>query len=76
MALQKPSVFTIPPTSRSGTYRLVWSSVSGATFYEVQEATSLSFGDAKVVYRGPGTSVILRGRKDGEYVYRVRAGRE
>jgi len=70
-----PTTFTVPPSSRSGTYTLTWSPVAGVTVYELQEATSPAFGDAKTIYRGTNTSFIVRGRKDGTYFYRVRAGR-
>ncbi len=60
-------------TDTDGSYTVIWSSVSGATSYTLEEDTSGSFGSPAIVYSGSGTSKYITGRSDGTYYYRVNA---
>ena len=69
----KPSAptLTVPKTDMDGSYAASWTSVSGATSYELEEKTgSGSFAN---IYSGSGTSRNVTGKADGSYSYRVRA---
>ena len=69
----KPSAptLTVPKTDMDGSYAASWTSVSGATSYELEEKTgSGSFAN---IYSGSGTSRNVTGKADGTYSYRVRA---
>jgi len=74
MPLAAPVNIAVPLESSTGSFRVTWTAVSGATFYELQEATTPDFSDATVAYSGPerGYNVIKGG--NGTYYYRVRAG--
>ena len=62
---------TVPATDADGSYRVRWTSPSGATSYELQEKSgSGSFGD---VYTGSSTSTNITGKAHGTYSYRVHA---
>lgn len=64
-------VLSAPTYSPTGTYSVTWSSVSGATRYELQE--SISGGGWQGVYSGAGTSYGVSGRVGGNYGYQIRA---
>jgi matrixin len=55
-----------------GMASLNWSSSSGATFYEVQKASSSSFSSPTLIYSGPDTTLFHDGGNGTRY-YRVRA---
>ncbi|MDE0451524.1 MAG: Ig-like domain-containing protein [Gammaproteobacteria bacterium] len=62
---------TVPATDADGSYAVTWTSLSGATSYELEEKpASGSFAN---VYSGSGTSTDITGKADGTYSYRVRA---
>ena len=62
---------TVPATDADGSYRVRWTSPSGATSYELQEKSgSGSLGD---VYTGSSTSTNITGKAHGTYSYRVHA---
>lgn len=69
----------VPPDLRiddetpRGTISLQWSSLAIATRYVVEESRSPSWTGAEVVYSGAQTRVVLYGRTEGDYFYRVRA---
>ena len=61
----------VPAMDADGGYKVMWSSPSGATSYELQEKSgSGSFGN---IYAGSGTSRNITGKTDGTYSYQVRA---
>jgi hypothetical protein len=69
-----PAALTVPAGSTSGTVTLRWTGVAGTTSYELQEDASAAFASPTGV--GPfaaQTDLILGGRADGTYYYRVRA---
>ena len=69
-----PSTLSAPSTDMDGTYTISWSSVTGATRYELQESTlsGSTWGSYTTIYNASGTSTS-RTRPDGNYRYQVRA---
>ena len=59
-------------TDTDGNYTVIWSSVSGATSYTLEEDTSSSFS-SPAVYSEAGTSKQITGKSNGTYYYRVKA---
>jgi hypothetical protein len=68
-----PGNFTVPFSSFSGIYSLVWTPGSGAMWYEVEEDEDPVFGSPQVVYLGGGTNCVIKGRTMGTYYYRIRS---
>jgi len=68
-----PASITVPASSTTGTYTVSWSSVSGATGYDLDEDTVNTFTNPTQVYSGPNTSWTATGKAAGTYYYRVRA---
>ncbi|HUU27996.1 MAG TPA: SUMF1/EgtB/PvdO family nonheme iron enzyme [archaeon] len=63
-----------PSPSTNGSYRVSWSSVSGAEGYILQEATNSGFsGASSATYPGNITYVNVSGKAPGTYYYRVQA---
>ena len=58
--------------SSSGHIRLIWDAAQDTTF-ELQQATSQDFADAKRIYKGPDKASFVSGLDDGTYYFRVRA---
>lgn len=57
----------------AGFYRLSWQAAGQSELeFELQEATSPGFADARTLYHGPDLATVLSGRTDGQYFYRVR----
>jgi hypothetical protein len=57
----------------AGFYRLNWETeTQSETEFELQEASTPGFADARTLYRGPDLATVLSGRADGPYYYRVR----
>ncbi len=69
----EPVLNAISNTDGDGNYTVSWSAASGATGYELQEATNADFTGAATAYSGSGTSTSISGKADGTYYYRVRA---
>jgi len=65
-----PSSISYPSKDHDGSFSVTWSSVSGATNYQVQQLFS---GRWTSVYSGTARSASLSGRGNGNYYYRVRA---
>ncbi|WP_150138647.1 phage tail protein [Candidatus Enterovibrio escicola] len=65
-----PSSISYPSKDHDGIFSVTWSSVSGATSYQVQQ---LFGGRWTSVYSGTARSASLSGRGNGNYYYRVRA---
>jgi hypothetical protein len=56
-----------------GTFRLGWTAqVTGTAVYILQEALRPDWVDAAVIYEGEDQSILLYGRGQGDYFYRVR----
>jgi YD repeat-containing protein len=70
-----PSSITIPPSSSTGNYSVVWSEASGsAQIYELYESFESSFASATLVQSGASMSRSFAGKAHGStYYYRVRA---
>jgi hypothetical protein len=68
-----PLTITVPPTSPTGIYTVVWSSSTGATSYDLEEDTSSSFSNPTNAYTGANTTFPVSGKSSGTYWYRVRA---
>jgi predicted phage tail protein len=68
-----PASITVPANSTTGNYTVSWSSSPTASFYDLQEDTSLAFTSPTLVYTGANLSFNVTGRTDGTYYYRVRA---
>jgi hypothetical protein len=69
-----PSSVTVPASSSTGDYRVSWVSTE-RTHYNMEEATSASFTDAKVVYSnlyGTPLYADFTNKPNGTYYYRVR----
>lgn len=67
-----PASVTVP-TSSPGDYTIDWAASTPVTRYEVEEADNAAFTGATQVYNGPATSLLLTGKAEGDYYYRVRA---
>ncbi len=72
-ATTPPATITVPASDCDGSYAVSWGAVSGASSYEVQRATNVSFSGATSVYTGAATNFNETGRPAGSYWYRVRA---
>lgn len=59
-----------PSSSSTGSYTVSWTTVSGATSYRLEEATTASWVQ---VQSSSGTSRAFSGKAAGNYSYRVRA---
>ncbi len=68
---QAPTLYSIGYSGQQSNYWVSWSSVSGATTYELQER--YSSGTFKQIYSGPDTSQYKFGQSEGQWCYRVRA---
>ncbi|MBN1454683.1 MAG: right-handed parallel beta-helix repeat-containing protein [Methanomicrobia archaeon] len=69
-----PPVLNDPGTTDTdGNYLVSWSSVGGATYYTLEEATNSGFSSPSVVYTGSSTSKQITGKGNGTYYYRVKA---
>jgi hypothetical protein len=66
------------PVDALGTIRLRWSHLEqqdapeAAPWFELQEANTADFSDARVVYQGTARELTLYGRPPGDYAYRLR----
>jgi hypothetical protein len=68
-----PTLYSIDNPDCNGDYAVSWSSVSGATRYELDEDDNSSFSSPTRVYSGSATSWSASGKSPGTYYYRVRA---
>ncbi|MGQ0384690.1 MAG: hypothetical protein ACT4UP_08440 [Gammaproteobacteria bacterium] len=66
-----PASITGPSTSTTGNYTISWSTVSGATRYELWE--NLIGDPASKVYDGPNAFKSFSNKPNGEYMYRAKA---
>jgi YD repeat-containing protein len=64
-----PSI-SVPSTGPNGSYTVIWSSVSDASSYTLQESTT---GTWATVYSGANLSNSFSGKAAGSYAYRVMA---
>jgi hypothetical protein len=64
-------VLTVPGYNTSGSYTVQWSAVTGATGYELQEASN--GGAWQVLYSGTALSQSVSGKSSANYAYRARA---
>ncbi len=60
-------------SSNTGEYLLVWSSVSKAQFYTLEEDYTDTFLSSQIIYSGSDTTFQVTDREDSIYYYRVRA---
>jgi len=60
-------------SSNTGEYLLVWSSVSKAQFYTLEEDYNDTFLSSQIIYSGLDTTFQVTEREDSIYYYRVRA---
>lgn len=60
--------------SRDGHLKLQWqgSDIPAGSLFEVQQAETETFTDAKIIYRGPDLATFVSGLKNGNYYFRVR----
>jgi hypothetical protein len=72
VAAGMPGFLTVPMTSSTGNFSVSWGTATGATLYELEEATASDFSDGAQVFRGASTSYQVTGKSDGTYYYRVR----
>ncbi|MHC4597834.1 MAG: fibronectin type III domain-containing protein [Planctomycetota bacterium] len=68
-----PGALTVPISSSSGNYSILWGNAAGAIHYEVEEAPDIDFSGAVLIASCPGTTLYVTGRNDGNFYYRVRA---
>lgn len=73
LAPPAPPSISVPATSTTGAYTISWQSASGATGYELYQATNSGFSGQVLAYAGAALSIQLSGRGNGVYYYRVRA---
>ena len=71
-----PASITYPSTDSDGNFTVSWSSVSGASNYQLWRSTNSGFSPASVVYNGSGTSYNQTGLSNGTYYYRVAASND
>jgi hypothetical protein len=70
---EAPVLSAIDNPSKSSSYTVSWSAVSGAQSYQLEEATSADFANATVIYSGTGLTHQVSGKSTGTYYYRVRS---
>jgi hypothetical protein len=69
-----PTSLTLTSPSMNGNFLPYWGSSTGTlTRYELYESPSSGFSPQSLVYSGLSLSVMLTGRANGTYYYRVRA---
>jgi PKD repeat protein len=70
-----PQLNAIDNPDQDGRYTVTWQEADRADAYVLEEATGISFSDARVVYQGPerSWSVPDPGNTLGTYYYRVKA---
>jgi len=56
--------------STAGYFRLTWRDVPGAE-YELQQAQSDNFNDARTLYHGRDQASVISGLANGHYYYRI-----
>lgn len=66
-----PRLSTDSDTATAGYYRLSWE--TDAEQVELQEANQVSFTTARTYYKGPDRAVVVSGKPDGTWYYRIRA---
>jgi hypothetical protein len=64
-----PDLETDNPNATAGYYVLSWSGAQGP--YDLIEESSAS-DEPRVLYSGPDSAMLISGKPDGRYVYRVR----
>jgi hypothetical protein len=67
-----PAFITVPMTSTTGNYAIIWGVATNAASYELEEDTSGTFSNPTQVYQGTATSFNVTGKANGVYYYRVR----
>jgi hypothetical protein len=67
-----PNLAPISNPDGDGHYTVIWSSVSFASSYTLQEATNPAFADASQPCAGPDTSCPIHDRWAARFYYRVR----
>lgn len=68
--LAQPVLQTDTTLATAGYFRLTWPGASGE--FELQQAGTDDFQDARLIYQGPDTASVVSGLPDGDYFYRVR----
>ena len=68
---ERPNAIDYPATDPDGNFMVSWSSVSGATSYTLQRATTAAFSAATEVYTGSATSYNQTALGNGTSYYRV-----
>ena len=66
-----PPTLTVPPTDPDGDYTATWTSVTGATSYELEEQPP--DGSFSNIHDGDGTTHDITDNTPGIYMYRARA---
>jgi len=69
--VRTPETITVPTTDSDGAFTVSWSSVTGASSYELQQRKGN--GSWITVYSGTNTSKALSGLENHNYSYRVRS---
>jgi hypothetical protein len=72
-AYPAPAMEIINNPNGAASYSVGWNRVSGASSYELQEATASDFSNAYTRYQGSSTSIQISGQAGGVYYYRVKA---
>ena len=70
-SLAAAPVLTVPGHTTNGSYPVKWTSMTGASSYELQELPTE--GDWVATYKGAGLIVEMQGKPVGHYTYRVRS---
>ena len=72
-SLLAPVLSPIENADGDGNYAVVWSAVTGATSYTLEEDDNVGFASPTTRYTGAGTSWNATGKAVGTYYYRAKA---
>ena len=68
-----PSKITYPATNTTGNFSVTWTTVNGATRYDLERSTSSEFTKTTTLYEGALASYSQENLETGSYYYRVKA---
>jgi hypothetical protein len=75
LAFATPTLSTDSNLATAGYFRLTWSSddkSASVRQYVLQQADNPDFENPKTLYKGSDMAMVVSGKPDGEYYYRVR----